>query len=88
MIHFKPENHFGIYANNADPAQRVQNAVGDQDQHCLLTGISKQNTIEMKTFTRIPKTRNKLVQIIRMDQSTSRKGLQCLGRSPVEQCSK
>ena len=45
------------YANSAYQAQMLQKAVSDQDIHvyCLLTDISIQNTVKVKTFTRTPK---------------------------------
>ena len=44
------------------------NAASDQGLHCLLTGISIQNRIKMKKYTRHPKIRNGLVQLIRMEK--------------------
>ena len=47
--------HFilGTYANSADPVQMPQNVVSELGLHCLLTGISMQNTVKVKIFTRI-----------------------------------
>ena len=42
----------------------------DQDLHCLLTEISMENAVKIKTSTRDPKTRNELIQMTRMDKST------------------
>ena len=54
----------GHYANSADPIQMPQN---------LLTGISVQNRIKMKTSSRNPKARNGFVPTIRMDKFTYQK---------------
>ena len=40
------------HANSADPDQTPQKAASDQGQRYLLTGISTQNTIKLKTATR------------------------------------
>ena len=54
----------GHYTNSADPVQMPQNAASDQDQHCLLTGISTENAAEVKkTSTKEHKTRNGLIQM-------------------------
>ena len=37
--------------NSADPVQMLQNVMSDQGVHCLLTEISMQNTVKMKTST-------------------------------------
>ena len=37
----------GYFANSADPVQTPQMAASDQGLHCLLIGISMQNTIKM-----------------------------------------
>ena len=42
------------YANGADPVQMLQNEVSDQGLHCLLTEISVERTVKMKTPTRNP----------------------------------
>ena len=44
-----------------------------QGLHCLLTEISMENAVKMKTSTKTPKTRNGLIQMIRMDKSTGQK---------------
>ena len=44
----------GYYANSVDPVLMPQNAASDQGQQCLLTGISIQNIIKMKTSTGNP----------------------------------
>ena len=46
-----------------------QHVAPDQDLHCLLSGISMQNTVEVKLFTRISKTTDRLIQMKRMDKS-------------------
>ena len=61
-------------ANNANSVQMPQNAAPDEGLRCLLTEISVQNTVKMKTSTRTPKTRNGLVQMIKIDKSAYRKG--------------
>ena len=63
-------------ANSVDPVQTLRFAASDQGLHCLLTGISSQNTAKVKIFTRTPITRNGFIQTIRMDQS--KKGLDSL----------
>ena len=45
----------GTYANSADPAQMLQNVASDQNLHCFLTGISMQNTVNVKIFAKNPK---------------------------------
>ena len=47
--------HFilGTYANSADPVQMPQNVASELGLHCLLTGISMQNTVKVKIFTTI-----------------------------------
>ena len=55
--HFKTEYRYpfgGHNANCADPVQMPHIAASDQGLHCLLTGISMQDTIKVKTFTRDP----------------------------------
>ena len=42
------------YANSADPVQTPRNAASDQGLHYLLTGMSMQNTVKVKLFTRKP----------------------------------
>ena len=42
------------FANRADPDQMLQNAASDQGLHCSFTGISVQNTLKVKAFTRNP----------------------------------
>ena len=44
----------GTYAKSADPDQTPQIAASDQDLHCVLTGISMQNTEKVKMFTSSP----------------------------------
>ena len=63
----------GHYANSADPIQMPQNVASDQGLHNLLTGISVQNRIKMKTSSRNPKARNGFVPTIRMDKFTYQK---------------
>ena len=45
-----------------------QNGASDQGLHYLLTEISKENPV--KNVPETPKTRNGLIQVIRMDKST------------------
>ena len=66
----------GYYANSADPVQMPQIAASEQDQHCLLTVISMQNTVKIKAG--IPKTRNGHIQMIRTDKSTSQKWIKAM----------
>ena len=61
----------GVYANSEDPVQTSHSVVSDQDQHCLLTGISMENTIKMKAFTRNPQKKKWTDSHIRMDKSIS-----------------
>ena len=49
---FRLATHFGTYANGVDPVQTPHNAASELGQNCLLTRISMQNTINVKTFTR------------------------------------
>ena len=56
----------------------LPNLVFDQNLHCLLTEISMENAVKMKTPTRNPITRNRLILMIRMDKSTDHKGLSTL----------
>ena len=39
-------------ANSGDPVQTPQNVASELSLHCLLTGISMENTVYMKTSTR------------------------------------
>ena len=58
-------HHWGYYANSADPDQTPHNAPSDRGLHCLLTGISIQNTVNMITFSRKPlKFGNGLIEMI------------------------
>ena len=41
----------GTCANSADSVHMPQNAAPNQEQHCLLTGLSVQNTMIVKTGT-------------------------------------
>ena len=61
MIGWNTFNHWKLvlwtYANSADPVQMPQYATDcdiDQGLHCLLAGMSMQNTAKMKTSTRNP----------------------------------
>ena len=58
-----------MIANSADPVLMQQNAASDQGLHYLLTGFWKCNKNEKHTL-KAPKTRNGLIQIIKMDWST------------------
>ena len=50
---FRPEyTHFGYFPNSADSVQMPPNAASDQGLHCLLTEISMENAVKMKTFTK------------------------------------
>ena len=60
---------FGTYANSAGPDQTPQNAASNQDLHCLLTGMSIQNNIKMKSTSDTPPFEDGFVQLIRMDKS-------------------
>ena len=42
----------------------------DEDMHCLLVGISMISTVKVKSSLEIPKTKNGLIQMIRMENST------------------
>ena len=42
----------GYFANSADPVQTPPYAASDQGLHCLLTEISMENAVKMKTPTR------------------------------------
>ena len=44
----------GYTGNSAHLVQMLQNVVSDQSQHCLLTEISMQNTMNVKIFTGNP----------------------------------
>ena len=63
----------GTCADSEDSVQMPQNVASEQCLHCLFAGISMQNTTNMKTSTRTPKTRNGLIQIIRMKKFTGLK---------------
>ena len=63
----------GYDANSADPVQMPQNAASDQDLHCLLTEISVKSAVKIENPPEKPKTRNGIIQMIRMDKSTSQK---------------
>ena len=41
----------GTHANSANPVQMPQNLASDQDLPCLLTEISMQMSVKVKTFT-------------------------------------
>ena len=56
----------------------LPNAVSDQGLHCLLTEISMENAVKMKTSQETPKTRNGLTQMIRMDTSAGQKWIKYL----------
>ena len=59
-------------ANSTDPVQTPKNAASDQDLHCLLTGISMQNTIQMNTSPRTPKIKNVLIKMVRIVSERNR----------------
>ena len=61
----------GTYAESADPVQTPQNVASDQGQYCLLTGISLKIQLKWKHSPKTSKTRNRPIQIIKMDKSTS-----------------
>ena len=63
------------YANSADLVQTPQNAASDQGLHCLVTGISMQNTVKVKIFTGHPKNYKwtRPNDKDRLDKSTSQK---------------
>ena len=42
---FQSGNLFLGHANSADPVMMLHSATSEQGLHCLLTGISRQNTI-------------------------------------------
>ena len=53
---FKPGIIFcGTWANSAEPDQTPQNMGYDQVFHCLLTGVSIKNEMEMKNIPVTPK---------------------------------
>ena len=70
---FRPNPVWRTQANIADPVQTPQNAASDQGLHCLLTDISMQNTITMKTSARIPSTCNGLIQMLKTDKFTDQR---------------
>ena len=74
---FKPETPFGYNANSAD---LIQNADSDKNQHNLLTGITMQKYNENDT----PKTRNGLIQMIKMDKSTGLKRVHIYSMNKTE----
>ena len=57
------------------PIQTPQLAASELGQHCLLTGISMQNTVKIKTSLETSHTRNELIQMIRIDKSNDLKSL-------------
>ena len=59
--------------NWAEQTQMPQKAASDQGLHCFLKGLSMQNTVKVKAFTKYPKTINGLIQEARIDQSTGQK---------------
>ena len=53
--------------------------LSDQDLHCILQGIAVQNIVKLKKrLPETPKTRNGLIQMVRMGKSAGQKGLRCL----------
>ena len=69
---FIQDTHFGDICKQSRTVQFPQNVASDPGLHYLLTEISP-NTVKAKILTRNPKTSNGLIQIIRMDNSTSQK---------------
>ena len=56
-----------------------------QDLHCLLTEISMENSVKMKNLPETLKTKNGLIQMIRMNKSTSQKESKCcLNRKDID----
>ena len=60
-------------ANSADPVQTPQNVASELGLHYFLTGTTMQITINGKHPLETPKTRNGLIQMIKMDKSTGQK---------------
>ena len=65
----------GSYKDSADPDQMPHNVASDQGLHCLLTGFSIKNEIKATNRPDTPKMKNRLVQHITVEKSTS---IQCL----------
>ena len=74
MRHRSPRNSgldqipfLGSHANSADPVQTPQNAASELGQHCVLSGISEQTTIKLQHPPGTPKSRNRFIQMIRVN---------------------
>ena len=55
------------YANSAVPVKKPPNVASDQGQHSLLTEIFIENGLKIKYPPEPPKTRNRIIQMIKMD---------------------
>ena len=66
---------FGPYANSAFPAQKPQKGVSDPGLHVCSQEFLCQKLIKVKSVTKHPKTRNRLVQMIMTNKSIGPKGL-------------
>ena len=66
----------GYNAKSADPVQMPPNVASELGLHCLITEISTENAGKIKKQPpETPKTRNGLIQMIRMDKSICQKWL-------------
>ena len=78
---FRVYPFFEHNGNSADPVPTPvptpSNAASDQGLHCLLIGISMQNTcaVKVKTLPEKPLTTNWTIQMTRKDKSNGQKGL-------------
>ena len=72
---FRPDTHCRVLCKQsiAQHFRCPKNAASAQRQHCLLTGISLQNTDTMNHTTGTPKDRNSLIQMIRMESTGQKK---------------
>ena len=56
-----------------------KNEASVQNLHCLPTGISMLITVKVKTFTKTPKARNGLIQMIKMKKVVNKSAKDCGG---------
>ena len=76
----------GYYANSADPVQTPPNAASDQYLHCLLTEISMEMQQKSKQPSETSKTRNGIIQMMRMDKSSGQKRVKFNPEESIKVC--
>ena len=79
LIHFRPATPFGYYASSAEPVQMPPSGASDRGLHCLISEITMENAVKIKT-----KTTNGLIQMIRMDKLTSQKRVNISGNQATK----